>query len=636
VTPPKQPEPGQDLRASADPGESPTATEAPAAAEAPRTEAAAGPGAPAAEPTRAAKPVARYLRMAAPWLVVCCYLIGAVAVTARLWADPAGRAQLGDPGDVDLYVWFLGYAATAVSHGHLPALVTAAMNAPQGINVMWNTSFLLPGVVFAPVTLLAGPQVSLTVILTLGFAGSAASLFWVLRRWGATISAAALGGAVYGFSPALLTAGTGHFQLQFVVLPPLIADAVLRLITGRGRSVLVGLWLGLLCAAQLFIGEEILVYTAVAAVALTVAVAASRPREVLRRARGAATGLAVAVAVFLLADWHALHVQFAGPLAEHSKLLGSLGSDPGWFVTPSASLLFHTRASAAAAATAMHVPAEYVSYLGWPLIGVLVIAAAVFWRDVRVRVAVVTWAVLEWFAFGAGDVHFGDFTWPAQLLPWHWLEGLPGLAQVLPWRFAILADGAAAAALAFSLDRARAAVPQAKRWRAWARGAIIVVALLAALPLLPLPYPAASVPPVPAGWQATFARLRLAPDSPVLVLPFPSAFHPEVLRWQADTGQPGSLIGGYFLGPGATGQASFYFETRSPQTEVAGYLFDLWQGQHPQGLPGAEIRSVIRSWRLAAVVVVTGQPSALIHVLTGLFGRPAFHIGGVLSWLLRR
>jgi hypothetical protein len=48
------------------------------------------------------------------------------------------------------------------------------------------------------------PQTSLTIVLTLGFAGPAASLFWVLRRWGASITAAALGGAVYGFSPALV------------------------------------------------------------------------------------------------------------------------------------------------------------------------------------------------------------------------------------------------------------------------------------------------------------------------------------------------------------------------------------------------------------------------------------------------
>jgi hypothetical protein len=37
----------------------------------------------------------------APWLILSCYLLGAVALTWRLWADPASRAQVGDPVDVD-------------------------------------------------------------------------------------------------------------------------------------------------------------------------------------------------------------------------------------------------------------------------------------------------------------------------------------------------------------------------------------------------------------------------------------------------------------------------------------------------------------------------------------------------------
>jgi hypothetical protein len=158
--------------------------------------------------------------------------------------------QAGDPHDVDLFAWYMHYAATAISHGRLPALVTTALNPPAGVSLMWNTSPLLPGMVLTPVTLLAGPQASLTVLLTLGFAGSAASLFWVLRRWGASTAAAALGGAVYGFSPALVNSGIGHYHLVLAVLPPLMIDALLRLVAGRGHALRTGAWLGLLAAAH--------------------------------------------------------------------------------------------------------------------------------------------------------------------------------------------------------------------------------------------------------------------------------------------------------------------------------------------------------------------------------------------------
>jgi len=581
---------------------------------------------------------------AAPWLVLGCYLVGAACVAARLWADPAGREQFAGVGDNELFSWFVRYAATAVAHGHLPALVTTAMNAPQGINLMWNTSFLLPGVLLTPVTLLAGPQVSLTLALTLGFAGSAASLFWVLRRWGASTGAAALGGAVYGFSPALVNAGFAHYHLQFAVLPPLIIDACLRLITGRGNSVRAGAWLGLLCAAQLFIGEELLTYTVLACLILAAVIAVSRPRAVPGRVRDAAGGLAVAVAVFLLVDGYALWVQFFGPLAEHSKLLGSATTNPAWFVTPSAALLFHTRASAAATPLVDPGTAEDLIYLGWPLIVVGVIAAVVFWRDVRVRAAVVTWIVLDLFAVGGASVRVGGWTVPGRALPWHWLQGLPGLAQVLPWRFSILADGAAAAVLAFSLDRALAAVPRAeggRGWRDWrwrpglTRGGLAAVAVLAVLPLVPLPYQVASLTPVPAGWQATAAALRLPADAPVLALPFPaSGIQEPVMRWQADTGWPQSMIGGYFIGPSATGQASFFFSYLSPETAVASYLDALWAGQQPASPPLQEIEAAFNYWRPNAIVVAAGPGSPVVRVLTRLFGRPSFHIGQVFSWLL--
>jgi hypothetical protein len=253
----------------------------------------------------------------------------------------------------------------------------------------------------------------------------------------------------------------------------------------------------------------------------------------------------------------------------------------------------------------------------------------------------VIWVVLELCVFGGASLRIHDVRWPGRLLPWHWFEGLPALAQVLPWRFAILADGAAAAVLVFSLDRALAAMPRAEGrrgwqcWQGWSRGALSAVALLAVLPLVPLPYKVTPVSPVPAGWQATFTELRLPSDAPVLILPFPSGHESEVLRWQADTGQPGAMIGGYFLEPGPGGQATFFFQSRSQAADVAMYLTAVWQGKHPQGPSAKEIRAVVGSWRTAAIVAVTGPQSPVARLLIRLFGRPTFHIGGVLSWRLR-
>jgi hypothetical protein len=564
------------------------------------------------------------------WLVLSCYLLAAVALTARLWADPAGRVQAGDPHDVDLFAWFVRYSATAVSRGRLPALVTTALNAPQGISVMWNTSLLLPGVLLAPVTLLAGPQASLTVVLTLSYAGSAAAMFLVLRRWGASVAAAALGGAVYGFSPALLNSGLGHYQLAFAVLPPLMIDALLRIVTGRGSAVRAGAWLGLLAAAQLFIGEELLVDTVLAGALLVAVLAAQRPRAAARRARGTAAGLATAAAVIALTCGHALWEQISGPLRERSVLLSSWSGDLSSLVVPPGQLLMHTPASAARAASFQPGgPSEYLGHLGWPLLALLLAAAVRYWQDPKVRAAAVTWVMLELCSLGGGTLVIGTFRYPGDLLPWHWLQGLPGLAQVIPDRFAILADGAAAALLAFALDRARSAAPQARRWRRHAPAAVTVLALS---PLIPTPIPASPLTPVPAGWQAAFSRLRLTPDARVLVVPIPILRCTVAMRWQADTGVPGSLIGGYFLGPDQTGQAAF---SPGPTTVAARYLDQLWQGGSASGSSFTpQLRSDLAYWRPAAIVAVTGPGSPLEHVLAGLVGSPTFRVARVLVWRL--
>lgn len=215
-------------------------------------------------------------------------------------------------------------------------------------------------------------------------------------------------------------------------------------------------------------------------------------------------------------------------------------------------------------------------------------------------------------------------------MPWHWLQGLPLIAAMLPARFPILADGAAAVVLAFSLDLAGSA-PEAADWRR--RSLPFAVAVLALLPLIPLPYQASAMPPVPAGWQAAFAGLRLAPGARVLVVPVPYSHQPETLRWQADTGQPGSLMGGWFVGPNQAGHASVMYFGPHGIADFFVYLDALWTGSSRARAPSrAQIRADLAYLRPAAVVAVTSRGSPLGHFLIRLFGQPAVQVGRMLGW----
>ncbi len=589
------------------------------------------------------------------------YLLASLAVTLWLWRDPASRTVAGNPYDTDQFAWFFRYDATAIAHARLPALVTIAMNAPQGVNVMWNTFMLLPGVLLAPVTLLFGPQTSLTVLLTAGFAGSATAMFAVLRRWEVSVGPAALGAAVYGFSPALLHSAIGHYDLQFAVFPPLIIDAGLRLATGRVRAVPGGLRLGLLVTAQLFISEEILLDTALAGFLIAAVIAASRPRQVAGQVRAVAGGLATAACVTALIAGYPLWVQFFGPLQQRGSPFTTdfFKGDLAGFVVPSSLMVFHTAASAAEAAHYQGQLPEYLGYLGWPLLVLLVLAAVRFWRRLPVRATAVTAAVFGVFSLGGTLLASGhEHAWLK--LPWYWVQGLPVLSAALPDRFSIPADGAAAALLAFALDAARAAwaayaVRAVPRLASGRRPAAVVMSagLLAVLPILPRPLPAAAAIPVPPGWSAVFASLRLPASAPVLVVPIPMSTFTEPLRWQADTGEPGSLVGGYFMGPAWDGRA--YIDGNG--TPQAGrYLNFLW-AESGGGLPAwldagippsaytrsgtlapvksvslEQMRAQIVAWKVAAIVAIAKPDSVLAEYLTVLLGPPQVAVGDVLAW----
>jgi hypothetical protein len=603
-------------------------------------------------------------------------------VTFWLWRDPASRMVAGNPYDNDQLAWFFRYDATAFAHLRLPALVTTAMNAPQGVNVMWNTFMLLPGMLLAPVTLLAGPQSALTVFLTAGFAGSATAMFAVLRRWDVAAASAALGGAVYGFSPALVHSAIGHYDLQFAVFPPLIIDVGLRLALRRISAVRGGLRLGLLVTAQLLISEEILLGTAIAGSVLIVVIAASRPRAVAGQLKTVAAGLGVAAGVTAVIAGYPLWVQFFGPLNQHGTpfLPDYFKNDLSGFVVPSSFMLLHTAGSAAEALRYQGSLPEYLGYLGWPLLVVLAAAAIIYWRRLPVRATALTCAMLAVFSLG-GTLMFGGHEHPAIKLPWYWLQGLPVLGAALPDRFAILADAAAAALLAFTADAATQALTRfatrrrlrladgdrlaggdrlaaggrrAARWRPAA--VVMSCAVLAVLPIVPRPLPATAVTPLPPGYSAVFAALRLPASASVLVVPLPMDTFTEPLRWQAETGEPDAIVGGYFMGPAWNGRA--YID--GDGTPPAGvYLNALWlvsgrglpkalaAAVPPSAYPGSKgyiavkavtavkMRAQIAAWRVSAVVAVTTADSVLGRYLTAILGGPAAASGDVLGWRIR-
>jgi hypothetical protein len=157
--------------------------------------------APAAEIVPAPRAEAPGPRGQASRLELVAVLVLSVALAMAMW-HVAWRhpfsTQLGSPGDSDEYSWFLAWIPYSIGHG-LDPLISHYVNFPNGVNLMWNTSVILPSFIMSPVTVIFGAAFSYNVLITAAPALGATFAYMAFRRWASPLPSLA-GGLIYGFS----------------------------------------------------------------------------------------------------------------------------------------------------------------------------------------------------------------------------------------------------------------------------------------------------------------------------------------------------------------------------------------------------------------------------------------------------
>jgi hypothetical protein len=281
-------------------------------------------------------------------------------------------------------------------------------------------------------------------------------------------------------------------------------------------------------------------------------------------------------------------------------------------------------------------PIEVYGYLGWPLLVALIVLPIIFWRDVRIRVLGLTFFAIEWLSMGGHRQRLGRFNISANALPWHYLWHLPILSQVVPNRLSILADGLAAAVLAFSAEHVISTLRRQHSWRSWRRITIAAVATAAlaaiVIPVLPRAVPVAPVSAAPAGWQAVIGRLHLPYGASVLVLPFGGGLP---MGWQALAREPIALVGGYCIAPDPEGFATKC--DNAPMENPSERAIELRAASlanvpDTRG-PGYDTLALaLLGWHPGAIVAVPTPEPGLIRYLTKLLGRPTAAADGVAGW----
>jgi len=559
-------------------------------------------------------------------LLVCLAL--SVAMFWRIWQEPTRRLLGGGLGDGALMMWFLRWTPAALGHGLNP-LFTDYLNVPNGVNVMWNTSLLLPGLVLAPITVTLGPVLTFNLLGTLALALSAWCATLAFRRYVRSNLAALIGGLAYGFSPYMLAQNRGHLHLSLAFLPPLLFLAADNILVRQRRPAwLSGAVLGVLAACQVLIGEEVFALVALILAAQVLLMMVLFPRHVLRKAPYAALAFGTAALAFAAIAGYPIWFQLFGP--QHVN--GDIQSG-NRYVTDLWNLITPTAVQAVVPASAARITSRFTGnfaetngYVSIPLLLIVLFTVARWaWSKAVVRVAFLLGLLSLVLSLG-DHLHIrGRVTDLA--LPWNALQNLPLLQSAVPNRLMLVAMLFFGLLLAIFVD-------QALRWH-WAErlpAVLLVIAVMVALaPRLPLNGSRLNAP----SFFTSAAVQRIPQGSVVLVAPYPGPRAATPMTWQAVAGMRYRMPGGYFVGPQPNGKPRY----GAPANRLASKLIQLNAGWDPPEMNPYQRLTYsynLAQWKVRTVIV--GPMRDQVHrnntvtMLTDLLGRPPSREGGVDVW----
>ncbi|WP_244870560.1 hypothetical protein [Catellatospora sp. IY07-71] len=549
-------------------------------------------------------------------------------LTLGLWPDPDTRTLALNPPDQILYEWFLAHD-TMLWSGDF-SLVSDRLNAPYGVNLLANTTVILLGGLFAPVTLAYGAATTFSLLVALNLAGTAIAWYFLFHRTlGAHRIAAAVGAACCGFAPGMVSQSNSHLHMtaQWLIPPMLwcvvaLARAARAEYTHPRRLLLLGALFGLLVSLQVFIGEETLFLTALTLIIVTVVyVAITRPARLVLARFAAGLFVAVGTAVVLLA--YPLWVQFKGPQSVADGVFS-----PFYFSADLASFTAFsplTLAGDESAARLTTGPAEYNTFLGWPLV-LLSLGLLVWLRRNPLAVAV-----------GAGALGMSTLALGPQIMlngqrtplpgPYRLLMHVPVVDGALPMRFALAAIPLVAVLLVVALGEA------ARSARRPLRIGVPVLVGAALLPLFPTPLPTADRPPVPAFFADGLWRRCAGDGDVIMTVPLPTPEKPLPMRYATAAQTAFGLPEGFFIGPHGTDGKATMGIGRRPTSWVLSEVARTGTVPAINDDHRLDARKDLTKWNASCVVLTPEHPrhGELLRTLEALLG-PGTPAADVVYW----
>lgn len=548
------------------------------------------------------------------------FLVVSIAYNQHAWADPA-HLYSGGGADPQQTMWFLDWVPHALAN-HTNPLLTNYLNYPAGVNLMWQTSEPLIGVITAPLTAFFGIVVTYNVLVTVATTLAGWTAFIALRRYTRSWPGSVLGGLLFAFSPYVIGQSLGHANLLWIAGLPLMVMLADDIVRGQShRWWRDGLLLGLLVSALVLVSEELLAIDGITCLVMfAIAWIVSRRSRINWPHVIRAAGLA-ALTTVLLCAWP-VATQLFGP----DRLTGLpeghdiFATDALGFVVPS-SLQF--LAPSFAQSLSNHFSgnlSEFDGYLGLPL---LVLALWAVWRHRTERVAQVvacSAVVIALFSLGPHLHLRGHLTHIP--MPWIVFDNVPLLRDLLPNRFAYAVSLGVAYFLAVAVADLITSKAALFRWSNIALVAAAAITLWPAGPAITSAAPSSN-------FFTDDAASYIKAGTTALIIPPATGSTPDAMFWQIQSGFRFKQPAGYFVGSQSAGNGRM--------AEINSELTSLSAGSTT---PPADInaaRAYLSSAGVTvAVVTSTNQTSAIARYLDALSGKGPVSTDGVEVWTLSR
>jgi hypothetical protein len=390
----------------------------------------------------ASRPVPRHLAL----LVV--YLAAGVALT---WprATYLTRHLLPETRDVSGYVWDLWWTAHQVAHLGNP-WYTNHMAAPVGIQLGFDTTMPLLGLIMTPVTLIFGPSASFDAA-TIVLPGLLCYVMYRAARLWLAAPGAIAAGALFGLSAMVSWQDWKHLNIALGTLfLPMTLEAAVRL--RRRPGVRQGVILGAVLGASVLVNQESAVMAVLLAAAALLPWLARHPAAARLRSVGISALAAVIVAspqlIAMIQQAAAGGASVSGHVLAHTGKVYGVGLFD--LFAPSQRVASYGLAGIASAAASVDGRiGEGMPMYGAVLTVLALCGLAAAWRRRSAWLLAALWVGCSWLALGAvpwiGRKPYVPLlgSWYGQrvslIMPYTWFMRIPWLSDLREAdRFALL------------------------------------------------------------------------------------------------------------------------------------------------------------------------------------------------------